>query len=249
VAGVTESWGQKSDKRDAYGLAEQLRTGSLDEQIFEAPWEFTLLRELSRAHITATRDLVRVQSRPKGRYRSRGVQTPGASVYSPAQRDAWENRLPNCARRRTTQRNEQVDFFRERKKQIEADLLQESRQHKIPRILKAAPGIGPIRAVRLVPIVVTPLCPHCVRRHDRLGRIDAPLARSGGGLRRVLPRAATRPAIVRVLMRGVLRAHDFSPGDWLDHAPNLVQRSRFGADRIEPFGLYRRVELVTQPES
>lgn len=41
VAGVTESRGQKSDNRDAHGPAEKLRTGSLDEQIFEAPREFT----------------------------------------------------------------------------------------------------------------------------------------------------------------------------------------------------------------
>jgi predicted nucleic acid-binding protein len=39
---------------------------------------------------------------------------------------------------------------------IEADLLRESRKHKIVRILETAPGIGPIRAARLVPVVVTP---------------------------------------------------------------------------------------------
>ena len=65
VAGVAQSRGQKSDKRDAYGLAEKLRTGTLDKKIFKAPQAFTLLRELSRAHITATRDLVRVQARLK----------------------------------------------------------------------------------------------------------------------------------------------------------------------------------------
>jgi len=37
VAGVTESRGQKNDRRDAYGLAEMLRTGSLEKQIFKAP--------------------------------------------------------------------------------------------------------------------------------------------------------------------------------------------------------------------
>ncbi len=37
VAGVTQSRGQKSDKRDAYGLAEKLRTGALDKRIFKAP--------------------------------------------------------------------------------------------------------------------------------------------------------------------------------------------------------------------
>jgi hypothetical protein len=156
VAGVTESRGQKSDKRDTYGLAEKLRTGSLDKRIFKAPREFTLLRELSRAHITATRDLVRVQSRLKSLYRSRGIPTPGASVYSPAQRDAWEQRLPRSARRRARQLHEQLDFFREQRKRIEADLLRDSPKHRIVRILETAPGIGPIRAARLVPIVVTP---------------------------------------------------------------------------------------------
>jgi transposase len=156
VAGVTESRGQKSDKRDAYGLAEKLRTGSLDKRIFKAPREFTLLRELSRTHITATRDLVRVQARLKGLYRSRGIQTPGASVYSRSQRDAWEQRLPASARGRARHLYEQLDFFREQKKRVEADLLRESRKHKIVRILETAPGIGPIRAARLAPIVVTP---------------------------------------------------------------------------------------------
>jgi transposase len=156
VAGVTASRGQKSDKRDAYGLAEKLRTGSLDKRIFKAPQEFTLLRELSRTHITATRDLVRVQARLKSLYRSRGILTPGASVYSAGQREEWQKQLPPSARARATRLHEQLEFFKQQKKQIEADLLRESRKHKIVRILETAPGIGPIRAARLVPIVVTP---------------------------------------------------------------------------------------------
>jgi len=156
VAGVTKSRGQKSDKRDAYGLAEKLRTGSLDKKIFKAPQQFTLLRELSRAHITATRDLVRVQARLKSLYRSRGIQTPGGSVYSSRRRVDWEKRLPASARGRAARLHEQLEFFKEQKKQVEADLLRESRKHAIVRILETAPGIGPIRAARLVPIVVTP---------------------------------------------------------------------------------------------
>ena len=34
VAGITESRGSKSDKRDAYGLAEKLRMGNLDKPVF-----------------------------------------------------------------------------------------------------------------------------------------------------------------------------------------------------------------------
>ena len=36
-----------------------------------------------------------------------------------------------------------------------SDLLQESRKHRIVRILETAPGFGPIRSARPVPIVVT----------------------------------------------------------------------------------------------
>ena len=51
VTGVTKRRGPKSDKRDAYGLAEKLRVGDLDKPVFKAPRQFTRLRELSRVHI------------------------------------------------------------------------------------------------------------------------------------------------------------------------------------------------------
>jgi hypothetical protein len=42
----------KSDKIDAYVLAEKLRTGSLEKRIFKAPRRLAKLRELSLAHVT-----------------------------------------------------------------------------------------------------------------------------------------------------------------------------------------------------
>ena len=69
VAGLTESRGPKSDKRDAYGLAEKLRVGNLDKSVFKAPRQFTRLRELSRIHMTRVGDVVRAQSRIKSLYR------------------------------------------------------------------------------------------------------------------------------------------------------------------------------------
>ena len=156
VAGVTESRGQKSDKRDAYGLAEKLRTGSLDKRIFKAPREFSTLRELSRMPMTVVRDVVRVQSRLKGLYRSRGIPVPGLSVYSTRHREQWQEQLPASARPRAASLYAQLDFLVEQKKQAERDLLRESRKQPIARILETAPGFGPIRSARLVPIVVTP---------------------------------------------------------------------------------------------
>lgn len=52
------------------------------------------------------------------------------------------------------------------------------------------------------------------------------------------------PALVRAIMRAILGVHGFSRRDWETHVPNLVQRSRFRAGRIEPLGMYQRVELV-----
>jgi SAM-dependent methyltransferase len=56
------------------------------------------------------------------------------------------------------------------------------------------------------------------------------------------------PAFVRAIMRWILSVHGFSRTDWETHVPNLVERSRFRAGRIEPFGMYRRVELVKEAQ-
>jgi len=44
ITEITQSRGPKSDKRDAYALAEKLRVGNLEKSVFKAPREFTRLR-------------------------------------------------------------------------------------------------------------------------------------------------------------------------------------------------------------
>jgi transposase len=156
VAGITESRGPKSDKRDAYGLAEKLRVGDLEKQVFKAPRQFTRLRELSRIHMTLVGDVVRAQSRIKSLYRSRGILVSGVNVYGVRPREGWQKQLCSSAQMRATRLYDHLDFLLEQKKQAEADLLREAKKHPIVRILETAPGFGPIRAARLVPIVVTP---------------------------------------------------------------------------------------------
>jgi transposase len=156
VAGITESRGAKSDKRDAYGLAEKLRVGDLDKQVFKAPRQFTRLRELSRIHMTLVGDVVRAQARIKSLYRSRGILVSGMNVYGARPREGWQKQLCSSAQTRATRLYDHLDFLLEQKKQAEADLLREAKKHPIVRILETAPGFGPIRAARLVPIVVTP---------------------------------------------------------------------------------------------
>ncbi len=156
VTGVTESRGSKSDQRDAYGLAEKLRVGSLDKPIFKAPRQFTRLREFSRIHMTLVGDAVRVQARIKSLYRSRGIMVSGENVYGVRQRAEWQKQLSSSAQTRAKRLYDHLDFLMEQKKQAEADLVREAKKHPIVRILETTPGFGPIRAARLVPIVVTP---------------------------------------------------------------------------------------------
>jgi transposase len=156
VAGVTESRGPKSDKRDAYGLAEKLRVGNLDKQVFKAPRQFSQLRELSRTHVTLVGDSVRAQSRIKSLYRARGILVTGENVYSVRQRKEWQEQLSPHVQARATRLYEHLDFLLEQRKQAEAALLREAKKHAIVRILETAPGFGPIRAARLVPVVITP---------------------------------------------------------------------------------------------
>jgi transposase len=156
VAGITQSRGPKSDKRDAYGLAEKLRVGNLDKVVFKAPRQFARLREFSRTHMTLVTDVVRTQARIKSVYRSRGVLVTGIDVYGPRRREEWLNQLPFSTKIRATRLYDHLDFLLEQKKQAEVDLLREGKNHPIVKILETAPGFGPIRAARLVPIVITP---------------------------------------------------------------------------------------------
>jgi hypothetical protein len=97
VTGVTESRGHKSDNRDAYGVAEKLRVGSLDKPVFKSPRQFTRLRELSRIHMTLVGDVVRGQSRIKSLYRSRGILVSGVNVYGVRRREEWQKQLCSSA--------------------------------------------------------------------------------------------------------------------------------------------------------
>jgi len=157
VTGVPESRGPKSDKRDAYGLAEKLRVGNLDRAMFKAPRQFTCLRELSRIHRTQVTDVVRRQSRIKSLYQARGIRVSGVNVYGVRHWEEWQQQLCSNARARATRLYDPLDFLLEQKQQAEADLLREAKKPPIVRILETAPGFGPIRAARRVPIVTRSL--------------------------------------------------------------------------------------------
>jgi transposase len=153
---VPESRGQKNDAKDAFALAEQLRTGAIPKHVFKEVGEYGTLRELGRTHTMIVQDVVRVQNRIKALFRSRGVAVVGKSVYSEEGREACLKKLPPASRGAATTLYAQYDAVEAIRRQAEKDLVTEAHRHPMSRVLESCPGLGPIRVAQLLPIVVSP---------------------------------------------------------------------------------------------
>jgi hypothetical protein len=65
----------KSDKLDAFGLAEQFRIGAVKRKVYKKRGEFGALGHRAKAYTLLVSDSVRVQNRIKSLFRSRGVKS------------------------------------------------------------------------------------------------------------------------------------------------------------------------------
>jgi hypothetical protein len=153
---VPESRGAKSDERDAFGLAERLRTGSIETSVYKQVGPFATLRHLVKAHHMIVRDTVRVQCRIKAVFRSRGVRVVGKSVYGADKREEMLHQLPASSRAAAVLLFAQYDALCPVRDRALKELVAESHKHAITRVLETAPGIGEVRAAQIVAIVVTP---------------------------------------------------------------------------------------------
>ncbi len=147
--------GSKSDEKDAYWLAEQLRIGAVERRVFKGVGAFRQLRELSRVHRMVVRDVVRVQNRIRSMYRSCGVRTTD-SVYSRKSREAWLGKLPEVLRVGAERLYEQYDAVEPIRRGAQKEMVRESHRHAISGVLESCPGLGPIRVAQLLPVVVSP---------------------------------------------------------------------------------------------
>lgn len=156
VAKVESSRGQKSDAKDAFGLAELLRTGQIGTRVFKDVGAFATLRDLSRLYSMLRDDLVRTKNRIKSLYRSRGVATPDGDVYATKHRPKWLKTLTPSKRLMAEKLYEELDHQEELKDEAETMLVEESHRHPASRVLATCPGFGPIRVAQMMAIVVTP---------------------------------------------------------------------------------------------
>jgi len=156
VVGVSESRGPKSDKLDAFALAEQLRIGAIGTKVYKNRGRFGTLRHLAKGYAMVVGDSVRVQNRISSLLRSRGLSASGRGVYTPRGRNEWLARLPEAARPQAELLYREHDALLELRKQAKKAMLAEARNHRPYHLVKTCPGLGPVRAAELVPVVVTP---------------------------------------------------------------------------------------------
>ncbi len=156
VTAVRESRGPRSDKLDAFGVAERLRIGAIKRKVYKERGQFRALGHRAKAHWLLVGDAVRVMSRIKSLMRSRGVQVSGTAVYCATGHSEWITRLPQAARPAMELLYLELDALTQLRKRAEKELITEARQHREYRLLKSCPGLGPIRTAELLAIVVTP---------------------------------------------------------------------------------------------
>jgi transposase len=148
--------GPKSDAHDAWGLAEALRIGAIETQVFKAPGQFTGLRDAARSYGYLVKDSTRVKNRLKAVFRSRGIQGMGDEIYNPDKRAEWLEQLPSSSRRLADLLGQELDGVLKTRKSAQDWLQEEAKHHPIIRDVASAPGMGPIRSAQTVAIVVTP---------------------------------------------------------------------------------------------
>src|SRR3989475_6988258 len=148
--------GSKADKPDDRKLAELLRAGLL-RPVHHGHQGTRTLKELVRAYETLSEDSQRTMLRIKARYRSRGIRTPGRSVYQASQREQWLKQLTEPGfRQRVSLLYEELDQLRPLRKQAKPAMLAESHKHRAVTLLRTIPQLGPIRCAQIVATVDTP---------------------------------------------------------------------------------------------
>lgn len=148
--------GPKSDRSDAFGLANRLRVNDIQTAVFKEVGAFKKLRAVVKAHDKVVSDVVRTQNRLKALFRSHGVATPGAAVYSAKMRQPFLDELPPslCPAARTFYAA--LDALQPVRQEARKEVVAEARRHPAAKILLTCPGLGELRVATVLAVVVSP---------------------------------------------------------------------------------------------
>jgi transposase len=148
--------GNKSDRRDAFQLAQLLRAGLLKPVYHNSPQTETL-KQLAHNYEALTQDRTRVMNRLKAVFRSQSIKCAGRDVYYSRNRQSWLAKLSERGLRlRAEFLYQQLDHLRELRREAKRTLLKEARQHAAFNHLSAVPGLGPIRVAQVIASVGSP---------------------------------------------------------------------------------------------
>lgn len=148
--------GPKDDARDAWMLAESLRTGTNLRRVYKGVGPYSELRAAVRSYSLLRDDVRRTKNRLKALYRSRGLMPPGGAAYDEEKHEAWVRQLPPEHRRSAEVLLTELQALESLWEQAEKRLHEASKPHQITKLLATAPAIGPIRAAQIVATVVSP---------------------------------------------------------------------------------------------
>jgi transposase len=147
--------GNKNDQRDAFAQAEKLRQGAIGSRVFKHTGPWSLLRELARVVRMIVSDSVRVQNRLHALYRSRAIAVQ-REILKEGSRQRCASQLPAKLQPVAELLSRQYDAIELIRKDAETQMLAEAKRHQPVQLLRTVPGIGPIRAAQIAPIILDP---------------------------------------------------------------------------------------------
>ena len=148
--------GNKSDAIDVEKLSELLYLGRL-QPVYHGEEGTRALKELAHHYESVLKDNIRVKNRLKAIFRGRGISYVGTEIYKLQQRDQWLSKLTERGvKQRAQQLYGQLERLDEWVGAARRELLRESRQHKVRKVLLSMPALGEISVAELIAIVGTP---------------------------------------------------------------------------------------------
>jgi transposase len=159
-------YGNKRDRIAARKLAELFR-GNHRQPVYQGERSVRTRRARARSDVPTVKDLPRVRSRWKARYRSWAIPCAGRDVYSTRHgAEGWGKIEPAGVRRRAEQLYPHLEVRQQLRPPVRRERLAERRKPPAPAKLRQIPSLGPIRSGLLVALLQTP---HRFRTKRQLG--------------------------------------------------------------------------------
>jgi len=148
--------GNKGDRVDAYKLVRQLRQGEL-RRVYQGERGHRELKELIRGYDYLIQDIVRIKSRLKAAFRSRGISCAGQAVYRKAECEDWLSKIDvDSLRARVSSLYEQLECLTKLRKKAKDAMITGAKKHPSYKLLVKQPGLGAVRSAQILGIVGTP---------------------------------------------------------------------------------------------